>query len=73
MLSLMNRSFVQPFVIALAILFQATVSLSAEHELKLNDALLFRTGTAFQDQREYYRAITEYKKIIDIISGIRAC
>jgi len=60
----MNRSFFQPFVIALAILFPATVSLSAEHELKLSDELLFRTGTAFQHEHEYYRAITEYKKLL---------
>jgi len=60
----MNKSFFQPFVIALAILFPATASLSAEHELKLNDELLFRTGTAFQHEREYYRAITEYKKLL---------
>ena len=64
MLSLMNKYFVQSCVITLAILLPATVSLSAEQELKLSDHLLFRTGTAFQHEGEYYRAITEYKRLL---------
>jgi TolA-binding protein len=64
MLSLKNKSLLWLYLIASAMLLRAPESLSAGREVMLSDDLLFRTGSAFQSEGEYYRAITEYKKLL---------
>jgi len=61
---LKNNSLTWLFLIAAAMLLQAPDSQAVERELTLSDEVLFRTGHAFQNEREYYRAITEYKRLL---------
>ncbi len=66
---LKNRSFAWSFVVGASLLLCAAPAFPAERELKLTDEVLFRTGSAFQNEGEFYRAITEYKKLLILFPG----
>jgi len=64
---MMSRRFVLLLFMLLASLFP--VSVGAEEVLVIGEEVQMRLGDGFMAEREYYRAVTEYKKFLMLFPG----